>query len=52
LFKGCNIQELLVGDSSVGDTSTLHPGKWVRRELTREKVRRAIIHKARWKIPT
>jgi hypothetical protein len=25
LFKGCNIQELSVGDTSVGDTSTLHP---------------------------
>ncbi len=25
LFKGRNIQELSVGDTSVGDTSTLHP---------------------------
>ncbi len=25
LFKGRNIQELWVGDTSVGDTSTLHP---------------------------
>ncbi len=24
LLKGCNIQELLVGDTSVGETSTLH----------------------------
>ncbi len=28
LFKGRNIQELLVGDTSVGDTSTLHPKKY------------------------
>jgi hypothetical protein len=25
LFKGRNIQEFSVGDTSVGDTSTLHP---------------------------
>ncbi len=32
LFKGCNIQELSVGDTSVGDTSTLHRLK-VQQEL-------------------
>ncbi len=25
MFKGRNIQEFSVGDTSVGDTSTLHP---------------------------
>jgi hypothetical protein len=42
LFKGRNIQELLVGDTSVGDTSTLHLYHSGRDVTTRDVVFRDI----------
>ena len=37
LFKGRNIQELSVGDTSVGDTSTLHQIQHLKNYPTTEK---------------